>query len=42
MKKSEDMSIIKAHARRSILTNIALVIIMLILIGASVFLGTYA
>ncbi|MFH1905513.1 MAG: diguanylate cyclase [bacterium] len=42
MKRSEDMSITKAHAHRNIFINIALVIIMLILIGAFVFLGTYA
>ena len=42
MKKNEDMSIIKAHARRNIFINIALIITTLILIGASVFLGTYA
>ena len=38
MKKSEDMSITKAHARHPVL----LIIIMLILVGACIFLGTYA
>ena len=42
MKKNEDMSIIKAHARRNIFINIALIITTLILIGTCVFLGTYA
>lgn len=42
MKKSEDMSITKAQTGHHTLANIALVIIMLILIGASIFLGTYA
>ncbi len=42
MNKNKDMSVTKTHARHNILINIALIITMLILIGACVFLGTYA